>query len=223
MIFLFFWLREPRRSRFAARETRACKGQRPGRACFPSLLHKPSASANPGEGRALSCFAASAALRSAFAAPGTYGFQRPTLLATPCFPSQLREPARLACGPAFVSLRLLRNRYAFPCLSPGRPRPSRLFAGEPPAASRLGAAEPCRLARTSPRSASVSAGILFVIPAKAGIHRVRIDSVCPACKVGECPLFVIPAKAGIQKNNVTFVFRLLINPLGANPLLQCLQ
>ena len=134
MIFLFFWLREPRRSRFAARETRACKGQRPGRACFPSLLHKPSASANPGEGRALSCFAASAALRSAFAAPGTYGFQRPTLLATPCFPSRLREPARRAAGPALVSLRMLRSRFASPCgprspaVSSGAANPLRGFA-----------------------------------------------------------------------------------------------
>ena len=36
-------------------------------------------------------------------------------------------------------------------------------------------------------------------------------------------LYVISAKAGIRKNIVTFVFRLLINPLGVNPLLQCLK
>jgi len=124
-----------------------------GRSANPRLVSPPAPQACgfPGagtKGRALSCSAASAALRSAFAAPGTYGFQRPTLLATPCFPSQLREPARLACGPAFVSLRLLRNRYAFPCLSPGRPRPSRLLP-----ASRL------RRLALAPRSPAASLGL----------------------------------------------------------------
>jgi len=87
------------------------------------------------EGHALSCSAASQA-------------GRPSLRSGLCLASQLREPARFAYGFALVSLRMLRNRYAFPCLPPGRPRPSRLFAGEQPAASRLGAAEPYRFART---------------------------------------------------------------------------
>ena len=124
------------------------------------------------KGRALSCSAASQA-------------GRPSLRSGLGLASQLREPTRFAYGFAWVSLRdprspqpLLRSGLWSAREVDGPAVPSRLIAGEPPPASRLYAAEPGRLTRTSPRSAAVSAGILFVIPAKAGIRGHRVAFLC---------------------------------------------
>ncbi len=146
-----------------ARETDASKGQCKRRACFPSLLHKPSASNGRRQRQRLVLFrpprALTVSLRRSvnrltafhFAAPGTCGFQRPALLATPCFPSLLRKPFRRRFASPPVLLRLLRSHLR--CLL-----------------AALGA--------LPPRPAAVSSGIPFVIPAKAGIRTLRIASLC---------------------------------------------
>ena len=92
--------------------------------------------------------------------------------AAPCLVPRLREPARLACGPAFVSLRMLRSRFASPCLSPGRLRR--------PGFCRRAACDvsPWRIGALPPRSAAVSSGILFVIPEKLGIRGIRFAILC---------------------------------------------
>ncbi len=119
----------------------------------PRRLHKPSASANPGEGRALSCFAASQAL--------TVLLRGSRSLCAP--PTASRWSPFACCGAAFG------------------------ISSRP--------AEPCRLARIF---ASLDGGL-------------RGHSFCHS------------RESRNPKNNVTYVFRLLINPLGVNPLLQCLQ
>ena len=133
--------------------------------CFTPRLHKPAASPAQGKGRALSC----SALREPSASKRPMPSPRLVSLRHSGSPAvclrgsgNLRLPKAYVFGHALFPFAAqgagtlwLRLRACLPSL-----------AAEPPASS------PC-----DPRSPSVSAGILFVIPAKAGIRGLRFASL----------------------------------------------
>ncbi len=151
-------------------------------------LHKPSASLAQCQSHALSCSAAPAALRSASARRGA------RLPPKPEFTSGSRSPRTL-----LGNLRLPRaNAIATPCFPALAAEPFGLLACRRAGQGRPGSLPASRLRRLAlaPRSPAASLGLS---PRSAPVSADM--------------LYVIPAKAGIQKNNVTFVFSLLINPL----------
>ena len=118
------------------RETGASGGQRPGRACFPSLLRQPPLA---------SASATASVLRSAA------GFASPGGLA-----SLLGEPACFACGSVFVSPRTSAALRSASVAPQALPAPFRFASGlasrasEPPAVSPRGP----RSRYASPREAA---------------------------------------------------------------------
>ena len=121
-----------------------------------------------------------------------FHFAAPQALPAPhCFAvglaSQASEPFGFlgSSGSPAVCLRGSGSRHAPPAASrwspfatpQALPAPLRFASGLAPFAS-----EPPAVSPRCPRSPSVSSGILFVIPAKAGIQALRIASACPPCE-----------------------------------------
>ncbi len=150
-------------------------------------------------------FAAPAALRSACAKAGSHRLPtakpfRPRLVSPPApQPFGFRVPAPRA-APCLVPPSASPDGLAPVLREPVAPRqsPFACFGATCGVSSRP--SEPCRLARTAPRSAAFSSGIPFVIPAPA----------CAGTGSGDNPpplgvaLYVIPAKAGIRAHRFAF-------------------